>query len=271
MALGALAAEAEDLIGDLLKESEEAAREADDGAINHAMSDDLMGWEVMEGDMASFAAKGKSGNQAPDHKEQDGRSNVGRQGMAVGETAAGSGTIHEGDKNIEERRTQDPTQGGQVDLDGEADTKATGGGKQASGKADDFGMDGGARRMDSTEAGSFEGLEALMAKRAETIYAKASLKNVRADSLKDAAHHLRQAADAIAEGRPIDQVKEFKRQAVAALRRATTQLEAGTSGALADGRSSALLDGVVQGGPDEAPPKYRDLVADYYRRLNETL
>ena len=81
--------------------------------------------------------------------------------LGAGETAAGSGTIQEGDENIEKRRTQDPTQDGQVDLDGEADTEATGGGKQASGKADDFGMSGGARRMDSTEAGSVEGMEAL--------------------------------------------------------------------------------------------------------------
>ena len=93
-------------------------------------------------------SQGKSGNQTPDHKEQDGRSNVGRQGMSTGETAAGSGTIGKGDENIEARRTEDPTQSGKVDLAGEADTKATGGGKLGSGKADAMGMGGGASRMD---------------------------------------------------------------------------------------------------------------------------
>ena len=272
IALGALAAEAEDLIGDLLEDAEEGADRAKDGATNHAVPDDPgLGWEVKEGDLTSFAAKGKSGNQVPDHKEQDGRSNVGRQGMAVGENASGSGTIGEGDGNIEARRTQDPTQAGQVDLDGEAETRATGGGKQASGKADEEGMAGGTRRMDSTEAGSVDGLEALMAKRADAMYAKASLKNVRADSLRDAAHHLRQAADAVATGQPIQQVKELRKRAVASLRKARTQLEAGRSATLSDGLSTSLLDGVVDGDADEAPPRYRELVADYYKKLNEAL
>jgi hypothetical protein len=207
----------------------------------------------------------------PDHKEQDGRSNVGRQGMAVGENASGSGTIGEGDPNMEARRTQDPTQDGQVDLDGEADTAATGGGKQASGKADDVGMGGGTRRMDSTEEGSLDGMEALMARQVDAMYTKASLKNVRADSLKNAAHHLRQAADAVARGGSIEQIREHRKQAAVALKRAKTQLRSGPSDALSDGRSSALLDDVLAAGPDEAPPRYRDLVADYYKKLNETL
>ncbi len=272
VAPGALAAQAEDLIGDLMEKPEEGADDAVDGATNQGVSDDPgLGWEVKEGDLTSFAAKGKSGNMIPDHKEQDGRSNVGRQGMAVGENASGSGTIGEGDSNIEARRTQDPTQDGQVDLDGEAKTAASGGGKQASGKADDVGMGGGTRRMDSTEEGSMDGMEALMAKQVDTMYTKASLKNVRADSFKTAAHHLRQAADAIAKGHPIERIKEHRRQAVVALKRGRTELQAGSSAVLADGRSSDLLDDVLAVGPDEAPPRYRDLVADYYKKLNEAL
>jgi hypothetical protein len=272
VALGALAAEAEDLIGDLLEDPEDGAEKAPDGATNHAVPDDpALGWEVKEGDLASFAAKGKSGNQVPDHKEQDGRSNVGRQGMAVGETAAGSGTMNEGDPNIEARRTQDPTQAGQVDLDGEAETQATGGGKQATGKAGEEGMAGGTRRMDSTEQGSLQGLEALMAKQVDEMYAKASLKNVRVDPLREAAHHLRQAADAVANGQPIEQVQEFRKRAVASLRKAKTHLEFGVSSTLSDGHGFDMLDGVVEGGPDEAPPRYRGLVAEYYRKLNDAL
>ena len=115
------------------------------------------------------------------------------------------------------------------------------------------------------------GLEALMARQTDAMYAKASLKNVRADSLKDAAHHLRQAADAIANGQPIEQIKEFRKRAVVALRRAKTELEANPSAMLSNGQSSALLDDVIEGGSDEAPPRYRDLVAVYYKKLNEAL
>jgi len=270
IALGALAAEVEDLIGELLEEDEEDAADADDGATTHAMSDVEAGWEVMEGNISSFAAKGKAGNETPDHKEQDGRSNVGRQGMSVGETAAGSGTIGEGDKNIEERRTADPTQSGQVNLDGEADTKATGGGKLATGKADELGMSGGVKRMDSNEAGSWEGMASLMARQADAVFAKASMKNVRVDSLQNAAHHLRQSADAVAKGN-IRQVKEFRKLAVASLQDAQSQLAAGPAAGFAVESTPGVLGDVVDSGPDLAPQKYRDLVADYYKRLNETL
>jgi hypothetical protein len=270
IATGALATEVEDMIGDLLEEDEEDEEQNQDSATTHAMPDMPMGWEVVEGDIASYAAKGKSGNERPDHHEQDGRSNVGRQGMSTGETAAGSGTISEGDENIEERRTEDPTQSGQIDLDGEADTKATGGGKLGTGKADDVGMSGGVERMDSNEAGSWEGMASLMAKQADAIYAKASLKNVRVDDLKKAAHHLRQSTDAVAKG-DISQLKEHRKMAVSSLRRARSTLEAGPSGAMQVDGSAGVLDDVVESGPDHAPPKFRDQVADYYKALNDAL
>jgi hypothetical protein len=267
IALAELAAAAQDLMGDLMKEDKKMADKADDSATNHAMPDFPSGNEVMEGDIASFGAQGKSGNQTPDHKEQDGRSNVGRQGMSNGETAAGSGTIGEGDKNIEARRTEDPMQSGKVDLAGKADTKATGGGKLGTGKADGMGMSGGAERVDSKEAGSAEGMAALMARQADAMYAKASMKNVRVDSLKDAAHQLRQSADAIAKG-DIQQVREFRKMAISSLTRAEAKLAAGPSGAMEAKGSTGALDSVIESGPDQAPPKYRDKVAEYYKALN---
>ena len=268
IALAELAAAAQDLVSDLLKEEKKMADEANDGATNHAMPDFPSGGPVMEGDIASFGAQGKSGDQTPNHKEQDGRSNIGRQGMSTGETASGSGTIGEGDKNIEARRTEDPTQSGQIDLKGKADTKATGGGKLGTGKADELGMSGGAERMDSKEAGSSEGMAALMAKKADAMYAKASMKNVRVDSLKDAAHQLHQAADTIAKGN-IEQAREFRKMAASSLTRAQAQLQAGPSGAMEAKGSAGALDDMVESGPDLAPPQYRDKVAEYYKALNE--
>ncbi len=270
IALAELAAAAQDLVGDLMKEEEKMAKEADDSATNHAMPDFPAGWDVMEGDIASFGAQGKSGNQTPDHKEQDGRSNVGRQGMSSGETAAGSGTIGEGDKNIEARRTEDPMQSGKVDLAGEADTKATGGGKLGTGKADAMGMGGGAERVDSKEAGSAEGMAALMARQADALYAKASMKNIRVDSLKNAAHELKQSADAIAKG-DIRQMREFRKMGISSLTRAAANLAAGPSGAMEAKGSTGALDNVIESGPDQAPPKYRDKVAEYYKALNGAL
>lgn len=270
IALGALAAQMDDLIGDLMEESEEQRDASQDGATTHAKPDVEMGWDVIEGDIATFSAKGKSGADVPDHKEQDGRSNVGRQGMAVGETAAGSGTISEGDDDIQERRTEDPTQSGMVQLDGEADTRATGGGKLGSGKADEFGMEGGARRMDSTEEGSQEGMNALMARSAEALFAQASLKNVRVDSLKSAIHHLRQADDAIARG-DIGRVAEHRNEAAAALIRARAELMAPPSAAMHMDAPAPIVESAVQAGSDAAPPRFRTQVADYFKLLNEDL
>lgn len=267
IALAELAAAAQDLVSDLLKEDKKMADEANDSATNHAMPDFPSGGPVMEGDIASFGAQGKSGDQTPNHKEQDGRSNVGRQGMSTGETASGSGTIGEGDKNIEARRTEDPTQSGQIDLKGKADTKATGGGKLGTGKADELGMSGGVERMDSKEAGSWEGMAALMAKKADAMYAKASMKNVRVDSLKEAAHQLRQSADTVAKGN-IEQSREFRKMAATSLTRAQAQLQAGPSGAMEAKGSAGALDNMVESGPDLAPPQYRDKVAEYYKALN---
>ncbi len=270
IALGPLKSQVEDLIGELLEESEEMAEEAEDSATTHAMPDSEAGWEALEGDVSSFSADGVSGNQKPDHKEQDGRSIVGREGMSVGETAANSGTISEGDEDIEARRTEDPTQSGQADIDGEGNAAATGGGKLATGKAENLGMSGGTERRESTEAGSQEGMEALLAKQADAIYAQASLQKVKAGSLVEAAHHLRQASDAVADGR-IQQVSEFRNLAVSALRKAQIELDAGPSGSVDITKKPDIVDSFTGGGPDLAPRQYRDAVSDYYKLLNESL
>jgi hypothetical protein len=36
-------------------------------------------------------------------------------------------------------------------------------------------------------------------------------------------------------------------------------------------RKPSVVDDAVEGGPDRAPAQYRDLVAEYYKSLNEKL
>lgn len=116
-----------------------------------------------------------------------------------------------------------------------------------------------------------EGMMQMMAKRADSAYAKASMKGLRTDSLKTAAHHIRQAADAVSKGVPIGQVAELKRRAAAELRKAKTELGQG-AGASLDGRGSGVtVKDVVESSPEEAPPKYRGLVSEYYKKLSESL
>lgn len=264
-----MAGEMEDIIGELAKQEEKLEKDSDDSATNQGAADAAMGWDVKEGEFVNYSAKGKSGNTRPDHKEQDGRSNVGREGMSDGETAAGSGKINEGDKKIDKRMTQDSSQSGQVQEDGHSKAKATGGGKQ-SGFGDELGMAGSGPRRDSKiKQGSELGLQAMLRRNAQALYARSELSHVRTGSLDEAIRWMQQAEDAIAKGRPIQQVREFQRKAVTALKKSQTEL----GGAAVDSgdsiaRAAPPIDEQLAGVRDEAPAAYRELVSEYFKSLS---
>lgn len=262
-------AEVEDIIGDLLKQEEELEKQANDSAQNQGIPDMSMGWDILEGEWTSYDAKGKSGNQAPDHKEQDGRSIVGRQGMADGETTAGSGKISEGDENIEKRMTQDPSQSGQVQEEDHSKAKATGGGK-GSGYGDELGMSGSGPRRDSkVKQGSESSLQSWLKRNAQALYARSELSHVRTGSLDEAIRWMKQAEDAMANGSSMQQVREFQRRAVAALKKSRTEL--GGAAMQADEAltgAQAPIDEQLAGVRDEAPESYRELVAEYFKSLS---
>lgn len=264
-----MASEMEDIIGELLEQEEEIGKEADDSATNQGTADMEAGWGIREGETVNYSAKGKSGNEAPDHKEQDGRSNIGRQGMSDGETAAASGKINAGDDQIEKRMTQDTSQSGQVQEDGHAEAKATGGGKQ-SGYGDELGMAGSGPRRDSKiTQGSELGLQAMLRRNAQAIYARAQLSHVRTGSLDEAIRHMRQAETAIANGAPIRQVREFQRMAVVALKKTQTEIGADVITKVDwDATAPALEDDQLAGARDEAPANYRELVSEYFKTLS---
>lgn len=266
-----LAAEMEDIIGDLLEQEEEQKDQSDDSSTNQGTSDFAAGWGIADGEFVNYSAKGKSGNEAPDHKEQDGRSLVGRQGMSDGETAAGSGKINQGDDNITARRTQDSAQSGEVQEEGHAEAKATGGGKQ-SGFSETLGMAGTGPRRD-TKAGvggdSMAGMQAMLRRNAEALYAKASMLHIRTGSLDEAVEAMRQAEDALKRGYSIREVREYQRRAVAALKKTQMELSGvGSVESIDDGSSPVIQVSEVAGGADEAPARYRDLVSEYYKSLS---
>lgn len=268
-----MASEMEDLIGDLLEKLDEG-HDTDDTATNIGQPDVEAGWDVTEGQVTTYSAKGMSGSEEPDHKEQDGRSNIGRQGMSDGETAAGSGAISEGDDDIQERMTQDSAQSGHVeefsDPD-DVDTVATGGGKMA-GHTEELGMSGeGPRRDALSDEPSQAGWDAMMRRDAEALYARASLSHVKTGSLDEAIRHLRHAEEAAKHGLPLQQIQEHRRRASAALRRSLTQLGPGMpSEQLTLDYSPPHLEDQMAGAAEEAPAIYRDLVAEYFKSLSET-
>jgi hypothetical protein len=259
----------EDIIGDLLKQEEDISNKADDSTTNQGSSDMPAGWAIAEGEFVNYSAKGKSGNTAPDHKDQDGRSGVGRQGMSDGETVAGSGKINEGDQNIDKRMTKDSMMSGQIQEEDHTEARATGGGKSA-GFSEETGMAGKAERRDAAVGeGSDLGLQAMLRRNAEAVYAQATLQYVRTGKLGEAIRHMRQAEDAIASGLPIGQVREFQRKAIQALKSSVTDLGAGVGADLTDGAAQVANEAQTTAPADDAPSRYRDLVSRYYRAIGK--
>jgi len=266
-----LADKFEDLIGDLLKLDQSIVDKTKSSATNQATKDAMMEGPVAEGEYANYSAKGKSGNNIPKNNEQSGRSNIGRQGMSDGETAAAAGKINQGDDNIKKRMTDDAAQSGEMGKidDSGAKSVATGGGK-ISGHADDFGMAGAGPRQDAKDGNSGNGMAALLKKRADSLYAAASLQHVRTGSLDEAILHMRDAEDALAEGKPIEEVREYRRLAHEALRKAQVEMQGGMSTESIDSQGTQKdTNQQIAGAADEAPAVYQKMVSDYYKSIND--
>ena len=272
MAMVPLQDKMEDLIGDLLKQDEEQEEKTQHSATNQAVKDNVNDGPLLEGEWSNYSNKGKSGNTKPKHNEQSGRSTVGRQGQSNGETGAGAGKINKGDDNIEKRMTQDSAQSGDLGKidDSEAKAKATGGGK-LSGSADEFGMAGAGPRRDAKAPGSDAGLQAMLRRKAEALYAEASLLHVRTGALDEAIRHLRTAEDAARAGRPISEIKEHQRLAQQALRKTQADLEGSVTvqSGEANGQKSdrPAPEQKMSGTVDEAPENYQGMVSDYYKSI----
>lgn len=266
-----LPSELEDVVSDLLEQQEELREEAQNSSTNQVTADieDMLSEKTTEGNFANFSAQGKTGNEIPAHNEQAGRSLVGRQGMATGETAAGSGMISEGDENIIERRTDDPAMAGQVEIfnQDEVNAVATGGGKD-SGISDRHGMSDDVRRSDVPGAeGSQAGMQAMLRRTTEQLYAKANSLHIKTGVIDEAILEMRRAEEAIINGRSMQQVAEHQRRAAAALRRTQADLSGAATALPAQQRRTITDDSRFAGAMEEAPGAYRDLVAEYYRAL----
>ncbi|HRR33145.1 MAG TPA: hypothetical protein P5026_03530 [Kiritimatiellia bacterium] len=264
--------ELQDIIGDLLEQEEEQREKADDSVTNQGMANIDMGWGISEGETVSYSAAGKSGNDRPDHKDQDGRSQVGRQGMADGEVMSRSGKINEGDRNLDKRRTQDSNQSGDVEEEGHSDAVATGGGKN-SGYSQDKGMEGGegaTRRDTKVGADSAESTRAQLTRNAEAVYAQAQLNNLRTYDLKKYIEFSKQIDLLQKQNASPAMIAELHKKALQALSTTYTSLENGIGSAdMGAVSNTENADEAIAASPDEAPAEYRDMVSDYFKAIGE--
>jgi hypothetical protein len=262
----------EDLVGDLLEQQKGLAEQSQDSASNQATADMPTGWEVKDGPMPSFQAKGKSGNQAPQHNEQMGRSTGGREGMSDGEMAATETQMLKGD-TPDARRTNDAMQQGQVRDNGEiGQTRATGGGK-AGGFSDRNGMEGDAPvrgvQSDKKPADALAVEQAVLAEKTALKTAEASMLYLKSDGLKEVSKLMADAARAMKEGRGGDASSLHQR-----VIRQLQELKGGVASSEVVARNvsaAATSEERKAKGGDEgaAPAAYKAMVADYFRALNE--
>ena len=263
----------EDLVGDLLKEQEGLAQEAQDAASNPAFAQAQQGWDVADGPMPGFSAQGKSGNTRPNQNEQTGRSSGGREGMSDGEMVGNTASNLEG-STPKTRRTNDPMQQGQIKDDGGIQqARATGGGK-AGGFSDRNGMDGNAPlrasnapRMTTSDALAVQ--QALLAEKTSKTYGQASLLYLRAKGLADAARLMDQSQTALKEGRLAD-FRNLHQKIVTQLTEVKGGILPGNVVSLTTGDTARTQDKQLLGGDKgQAPAAYKKAVADYYRALQE--
>ena len=173
--LGDLPEALEDIVGDLLEQSQALSQQAEDSASNAAIPDMAMGWDIADGPMPSWAAKGKSGNERPNANEQIGRSGSGRQGKSSGELAGDTVKALEG-AEVETRRTHDGFQAGLLKEEdpGAMDIKATGGGKMA-GTTETEGMTGNSPPRPELAYRHLGHRHRKLRRDAESVYTKARL------------------------------------------------------------------------------------------------
>ncbi len=264
----------EDIVGELQKKQEDIQEDVQDPNSNQLFAQNpANGWDIMDGPMGSFGAQGKSGNQAPNHNEQTGRSSGGREGESNGEMAGDTASNLEGD-TPEARRTKDPLQQGQVKDDGGiGKTRATGGGK-AGGFSDRQGMEGNAplraTKAPKTEVQNAAAVQqALLAEKTAKTVAQASLLYIHSDGLSQVAKLMDESATAMKEGRMKD-AQSLHQKIIGRLKDIKSGVNSGEVVSFSSQDGARTTDKQLLGGSEgEAPAQYKDQVSEYFRSLVE--
>lgn len=266
--LGDLPDALEDIVGDLLEQAEDIEKQAEDSMSNQVIPDGLMGWDIDDGPMPSWAAKGKSGNKRPDQFEQTGRSGAGRQGESSGEIVGDTIKALEG-SDVRERRTNDAHQAGELNEENADafETKATGGGKGA-GVADGEGMDGEAPPKDELKYRNMARTQMKMQRDAESVISKAKLLRLPTGQLDRAALEMAAAQQRLEAG-DIQGFVRSQKEVVKALRETHAKL---TGKPVTDGSADRTRNDPNTAGStaEPVPQQYEDAVANYMRTIAES-
>ena len=259
--------ELEDLVGDLLDQEEDVEEESQDSASNSAFGDMPAGWDVADGNMSNFGAKGKSGNQKPNSNELTGRSGGGREGNANGEMVEGKAKDLEG-RETKERRTNDPFQKGEVEEENpNSKAKATGGGKQ-SGQGGEGGLTGTAPPRNELGMRQLERKQMEIKRNTEKIYSQATLLFLPTGELDKSVLLMQQALRALQMG-DVQGFKSLQKQITHALANTQRELEGKPLVQLDPSmRLPAEMKEEIYDAKDEKiPAEYEGIVSEYYKAI----
>jgi len=264
--LGDLPDALEDIVGDLTDQAENLMKDAQDSASNVGLPDMTMGWDIMDGPMPSWAAKGKSGNQRPNEMEQIGRSGSGRQGMSSGEIVGDTIKALEG-SDVQTRRTDDAFQAGELmeEDPGFMDVKATGGGKLA-GITQTEGMVGSAPSRDLMKYRDMQRQQQQLKQHTEDVYSKAKLLRLPTGELDKALLEL-DAAQRRLESGDIQGYMRSQIEVIRTLKQTRGQLSGKV--VIDSGDAAAALRDTAGATGEPIPAAYESAVADYMRSIAE--
>lgn len=173
-----------DIIGDLLEQEEDFYDQIED--LTSAWADSLDsggGWNVADGPISNFSAKGITGNILPNANEVAGRSGEGREGRASGELVEEI-AMGKGGRRTPGRITSDAYQDGRImDLDKSGAGAATGGGKVSGIAAE--GLSGALPSNLEDRVLRLAEKQAIILSKARILHSQAVIRGWRAEDLKN--------------------------------------------------------------------------------------
>lgn len=258
----------EDLVGELLQEAEEFDEEADD--VTSAWGDNLnqAGWGVMDGPIASFSAKGKTGNDLPNQSEMTGRSGDGRRGKSSGQMVGDTARGLQGRKTPA-RVGNEQYEPGQIQMEDHQDPNgATGGGKKAG--AGRRGLQGGTPPdfvRDMTRLGE---KQAGVREKAEQVASRLDSAGVNSRRLRESIDLMKSAEEDLRDLRYEDAARK-RRVALGSLKNTFAKPDENTSLNLNRAREipAAMREELLQATDETYPEGYETLLKSYFRQLSE--
>jgi hypothetical protein len=263
-----LPSELEDMVGDLLQDAEEFDQEADD--ITSAWGDNLnqAGWDVADGPISNFSAKGKTGNDLPNNMEVSGRAGDGRRGKSSGQMVGDTARALEGRKTPA-RVNNERYEPGQLKQEGEQDPNgATGGGKKAG--AGRRGLQGGTPPDFVRDMQRLSEKQAAVREKAEQVAKELDQAGVKSARLTKSIDLMKSVEDDLRDTRYEDAARRRK-TALSELKNAFTGAAESTAVDLSRARElpGELRDELLQSADEGYPQGYESLLKSYYRALSE--